>query len=66
MDVKLSRTLVRQSMHQPWVRVEVEYDRSVIGEYGCPLGVGQTVGVINFRDEFEEVNDVDESDFEIW
>lgn len=63
-DVELAGTLVGESVDEPWVGVEVEDDGSVVREDGLPFDVGHAVGMVNLRDELEEIDDVDETDLE--
>ncbi len=37
MDVRLARTLVGESVDEPWVRVEVKDDGLVFSEDGAPF-----------------------------
>lgn len=45
--------------------MEVEDDGFVGGEDGAVFGVCEAVGVVAVLDEFEEVDDVDEADFQL-
>jgi len=65
MKVGLTRPLVCQSVNEEGVRVEVEYDRAVSGEDRGILAVRETVWVVDFGDEFEEVDNVDEADLKV-
>jgi len=64
-DVQLSGTLVGQTMDEPWVGVEVEDDGFVICEDGFPFAIRQAVRVVDFGNQLEEVDDVDETDLEV-
>lgn len=61
----LTNALVGHAVHEPGVRVEVEHDGLVVGEDGGVLGCCQAVGVVAVWHELEEVDDVDEADFQL-
>nr|POF17461.1 hypothetical protein CFP56_12875 [Quercus suber] len=61
----LALAVVRQAMHKPWVRVEVEHDGLVVGEDGGVLLARETVWMVAVGDELEEIDDIDESNFEL-
>ena len=61
----LTLTLVRESVDEPRVRVEVEHNWLVICEESRVLSLGQTVWVVAIRHELEEVDNVDESDLQV-
>lgn len=65
-DIELAWALIGEPVDEPWVGVEVEYDGFVVCEDGGPLSVAESVGMVDFRDEFEEIDYVDESDLEVW
>lgn len=60
-----TRSLVRQSVDKPRVRVEVEDDGLVGCEEGRPLRVFKAVRVVFVADELEEIDDVDAADLEV-
>ena len=65
-QVGLPGTLVRETVDEPWVRVEVEDDGLVVCERGDPFPVRQAVRVVGVVDQLEQVHDVYEADLEVW
>jgi len=64
MHVDATWTFVCQAVNHPWVRMEVEDNRFIVSEDCFVFAVCEAVGVIFARDELEEVDHVDEADFE--
>jgi len=64
-NVVLTFALVCQAMDEPWVGVEVEDARFVVCEEGFEFDVAEAVGVVGLWDQLEQVDNVDESDFEV-
>lgn len=64
--ILLALSAICQAVNQPGVRVEVEDARNIIREYCLPLVRLQTVRVLACIYELEEVDDVDETDLELW
>ena len=60
----LAFALVRQTVHEPWVGVEVEDDGPVVGEDCVVLGGCQAVRVIAIRHQLEQVDHIHESDLQ--
>jgi hypothetical protein len=46
--------------------MEIEDDGLIVSEDVCPLLVGHSMGMVNRGDELEEIDNVDESDLELW
>lgn len=66
MDVLASRSLVCQSVHHPGVAVEVEDDGRVCCEQANPLVVAETVRMLAWVNQLEQVHAVDIADLELW
>ena len=56
---------VGQPVYQPWVAMEVEYDRLVRGKQAVEIPVTQPVWVLFVRLQLEQVNHIYEADFQI-
>ena len=56
---------VGEPMYQPWVAMEVEDDRFVRGKQAVEVAVTQTVRMLSVRLQLEQVNHIDEADFQI-
>jgi len=66
-DVKVggARSLVGQSVDQEWVAMEIENNGPVGGEDRCVFAIRQTMRMVNFGNQLEEIDDVNESNLEI-
>lgn len=64
-QILVSRSLVRQAVDEPWVRVEIEYYGSVVCEQGDPFGIAEAVRVVDVGDELEEIDDVHAANFQV-
>jgi hypothetical protein len=63
-QVEAAGPLVGQAVDEEGVGVEVEDDGAVGGEDGAVFAIREAVGMVDVGDELEEVDDVDEADFE--
>jgi len=61
-DVQLARSLVSETVNEPRVRVEVKYDGLVVCEDGFPFSVREAVGMVDFGNQLEKIDNVNESD----
>src|SRR4051812_44093646 len=65
MEVVLPLSLVRKTVDEPWVRVEVEDDGLVFGEDGAVFAIRQTVRMLLFWNQLKEIHDVDETNLQL-
>lgn len=66
MDVLASRSLICQAVHHPGVAVEVEDDGRVCCEQADPLVIAETMRMLAWVNQLEQVHTVDIADLELW
>src|SRR4030095_5150090 len=66
MEIRVVCAVIRQSMYQPWVAVEVEDNRFVVSEQAIKIRVRQSMGMLSRCLQPQQIYHIDKANLEVW